>query len=434
MRTKPLALALLVLLAVPAVADRKDDLLRQAQAAASARKLDEAAAAYCELARLDSRYKSDCDANRMEMEAENKRNEARFREGVDFYNRNEFEDARQKLKNIRFGPRHAEAQRYLNNLIPQKERELEQARGAAAAEQQNTQRFNDAVQAYNRNDFGTAKNLFGQVQGAKAGEAQSYLSRIRQYESAMQRGNQAAAAGRYAEAKQAYDEAAAIKRDGPENPADKSNSMAAKLTQPSPTPAQVATTPTSSPSPAARPAPTPSQPVTRAAAVKTVEAPKVDTARVMREAADAEQGGDKEGARAKYIQVLAADPTHAGARTALERLKKEAEAAGRPTAAPVSKEADVMLVRGISEFYQGDYDAAMTFVRDYLDLSGAKVGLANFYMGAAKLTKYYLGGMTDKKLYNDATVAFRAAKGTPGFVPPGREYVAPKILKVYDSL
>src|ERR1041384_3354669 len=107
MRSKML-IALLLLSTVPAFAGRKEDLQKQIQAAAASRKLDDAARATCELAQIDNSRKSDCEVAKAEAAAEEKRNEARFNDGVNFFNQGAFDDAEQKLKNIRFGSHYSE--------------------------------------------------------------------------------------------------------------------------------------------------------------------------------------------------------------------------------------------------------------------------------------------------------------------------------------
>ena len=93
-----------------------------------------------------------------------------------------------------------------------------------------------------------------------------------------------------------------------------------------------------------------------------------------------------------------------------------------------------MLAKGIREFYQGLFEKAETHISDYLDVNGSKTGLSQFYMGASKLTRFYLGGERDAGLKRDADAAFRLAKKTSGFNPPGESYLSPKILKAYQDV
>lgn len=431
MRNRTLfSLLLAALLAPAAFAGKKEDLLKQAQAAVSSRNLEEAARAYCELARMDSKYQGDCNINTQEAERERKRNEDRFAEGLKFFHSGAWDDAEQKLKNIKTGPRLAEAQRMLAQ-IPGKRREAEENANDAAL----NARFDQAVQAYNRNDFNAARSQFSQLtSGKRAGDANNYLNKIKQYESAIAEGDRLSAAGNHRQALSSYNDAATLKSDGPGDPRGKASQMQARLSAPAQAPAQSAPTQT-----VARIANTPTPPPRQivAAAVKQPERPKLDVGKLMREAAAARGKGDSAAAKGKYLAVLAEDSNNAAARSALMALHQEEDNKPQQAAAPkiqASSEADVMLVRAISEYYQGAYSEAETHIKDYLGVNGSKTALSQFYLGASKLTRYYLGGSDDKKLYNDAQAAFRMAKKTDGFQPPGETFVSPKILKVYQSL
>lgn len=428
MRNKAFSPIFVLALLVPlAFAGRKEDLQRQAQQAAQARKLDEAAAAMCELAKLDSSKQPDCEAARQEAAAESRRNDDRFNQGVAFFNqgtKDSLDDAEQRFKNIRFGSHYSEAQRYLTQSIPSKRAELNRPAD-------DTQTFNDGMQAYNRNDFGAAKTVFSQVKGSKAGEAQTYLSRIRQYESAMAEGDRLSASGNHRGAQQSYEEAGRLKADGPGDPrgrAQREEVAVAGLQ-----------TPVNTPTPA--PTPRPNPPVTtptisRQAAIKEPARPKIDTDKLLREAQDERSRGNNSVAKSKYIAVLAEDPNNATARTALDQITQEEQA--KPTQAAqqvqATPEADIMLARAIGEYYKGNYTEAETHIKDYQNVNGSKKALGYFFSGVSKMTRYYLGGASDKKLLNDAEAALRIAKGTPGFKAPGEEYVSPKILKIYSGL
>ena len=128
--------------------------------------------------------------------------------------------------------------------------------------------------------------------------------------------------------------------------------------------------------------------------------------------------------------VLAADERNAQARIGLEALPKENAA----TQQKASSEADVMLAKGIREFYQGLFEKSEVHIDDYLNVNGSKTALSQFYLGASKLTRFYLGGERDAGLKRDAEAAFRLAKKTSGFDPPGEAYLSPKILKAYQDI
>jgi len=81
-----------------------------------------------------------------------------------------------------------------------------------------------------------------------------------------------------------------------------------------------------------------------------------------------------------------------------------------------------MLAKGIKRvFTSRNLRALRPHIRDYLDGAGSKSGLANFYLGASKLTRYILGGETAEtitKLLVQAEDNFRNAKKVQGFAPP----------------
>jgi len=169
------------------------------------------------------------------------------------------------------------------------------------------------------------------------------------------------------------------------------------------------------------------------AAIKET-AKKLDTAKLMREAETAKNRGETVAAKGKYLAILAQDPGNAQARIALESLK--ASNAGAPDGQKAGSEADVMLAKGIGEFYQRLYERSEVHISDYLDINGSKTALALFYRGASKLTRYYLSGEAEgqKSLLTEAKKDLTAAKKTTGFKAPGEQYVSPKILKVYKDL
>ncbi|MGH9670730.1 MAG: hypothetical protein ACRD3A_11550, partial [Terriglobales bacterium] len=290
------------------------------------------------------------------------------------------------------------------------------------------------VQAYNRNDFNSSRGLFQGVSGSKKGEADSYLNKMKQYDAAMAEGDRLAAAKNYKAAQGSYNEAATLKGDGPGDPRGKASQMASLGSAPTTTTPPVTTaTTTTAPPPVTTTTTTTAPPIIRApvvAAVKEPSRPKVDVAKLLGEAEAAKTRGDIASAKSKYIAVLAADERNVQAKVGLETLPKET---GR-TQTKASSEADVMLAKGIREYYQGLFEKAEVHITDYLDVNGSKTGLSHFYLGASKLTRYYLQGEKDSGLKRDAEAAFRLARNTSGFKPPGESYLSPKILKAYSDI
>jgi len=413
----------LILAAMPAFAGKKEDLYKAAQAAAGQGNVSEAARLYCAAAQEDAAYKDaqqNCNIMAQEVARENRRNDDRFADGVKAFNSGDFDTAEQKFKNVKSGPHMADAQAYLTSKIPQ-------ARSAAANasnESAMSAKFDQGVAAYQRNDFSGAKSAFNGISGKHQGDAQTYLQKIRNYEQAFAEGDSLANAKNFKGAANSYTEAASVKGDGPGDPRGRINQMN-QMAQSGSTPAVVASNPHptdgNNPSPVGRPI---------AAVVDT--RPKVDVNATLRDAENARKKGDASKAMGLYQKVLSADSSNAQARTGIDDLKKEAEASNKTIVA--GSEADFMLAKGINEFYKQEFESAETHIRDYLDGAGSKAGLANFYLGASKLTRYILGGEqpNDHKLLVQAEDNFRNAKKVQGFAPP-EKFVSPKIVKKYQE-
>lgn len=92
------------------------------------------------------------------------------------------------------------------------------------------------------------------------------------------------------------------------------------------------------------------------------------------------------------------------------------------------------LADGIAAYYRGDFDLAESNLRQYLNASSGKPGLAQFYLGASEMTRYYLAGTEgdSQTLRAQAQQAFRQARQQPDFLPPDR-YVSPKIIAAYEN-
>ncbi|MFB3812856.1 MAG: hypothetical protein ACE14L_02000 [Terriglobales bacterium] len=97
-------------------------------------------------------------------------------------------------------------------------------------------------------------------------------------------------------------------------------------------------------------------------------------------------------------------------------------------------DADAALREGLRWFYAGRFNDAETSLQQYLDGGGSKRGVAEFYLGASRLSRFYLAGARneDTPLFVQARTAFRHASKVEGFVVP-EQYVSPKILEVYRS-
>lgn len=409
-------------LALPAFAAQKDDDFKAAQAAASASKIEEAARLFCSVAKADPGYHNgeaaqNCKIYQDQVNRENARNEERFTDGVNAFNQGNLDFAEQKFKAIHSGPHLADAQSYLSSKIPA----ARESATKGAAEAAMNGKFDQAVQAYNNNAFSSAQNLFSQVtSGSHAGESQAYVKKIQQYQQLIQEGDSAAASNNHKAALDAYTQAAAIKSDGPGDPSGKSSTQRTLLATPG----------GGNPPPPGGGNPPPPVVVAKPPAKPAVEVAKLDVQKLLREAATAAKRRDYAAARTKYTLVLAEDAGNASARAGLDALPTETN----PGSQKAGKEADVLLAKGIGEFYNGQYEEAEVHIKDYISLNGAKSALAYFYVASSKLSRYYLHGEQpgEKKLLNDAEEDFRSAKKTSGFNPP-EKMVSPKILKVFQE-
>src|SRR5262249_16473905 len=141
----------------------------------------DAAKGFCAVAALDPGYKDaqqNCNIMKDQAAREEKKNEERFNDCVKAFNSGDLDTAEQKCKNVRGGAHVAEAQTYLTSKIPA----ARSAAAGAANANAGAAAFDAGVQAFNSNDFGTAKSKLGSVTGPKQGDAQTYLTKIRQYE------------------------------------------------------------------------------------------------------------------------------------------------------------------------------------------------------------------------------------------------------------
>jgi hypothetical protein len=207
---------LLALMPLAARADQKDDLKKKGDAAAAAGKPFESRDAYCQLADLDASYpqaKMMCTMMKKEADKEDGRCAQRFSDANNDVSQGKYDDAEQKLRNVKQGCKNYDEARQLMAKIPELKSKGDQDKVAS-------QRFDEGSRAYNSNNFAAAKTALGQVPAgsAKSGDAQALLNKIKQYEQAISQGDQLAGAKNWKGALQAYNEAASFKSDGPGDP------------------------------------------------------------------------------------------------------------------------------------------------------------------------------------------------------------------------
>ncbi len=416
----------LLLLPAAAFADKKDDDYKKAQAALNAGNVADAKKYYCMVADEDGAYKDakmNCAIYTNEIKKEMQRNEDRFQEGVRAFQAKDWNTAGQKFRNITpTGPHYDEAREYVNKRIADAI-----AADSAAQDQESAwaQKFRDGSDAYNRNDFGGASNALNQVNGSRKGDAQALLAKVKSYQQAYGEGQSLENARNYKAAQASYTEAANIKGDGPGDPRAKANQMVSLINQPG---NPVSPNPTN---------PNPVNPSHTVVAVNDTR-PKVEVAKVLKEAEAAKAKGDYALARQKYAIVLSEEPRNPQALAGKASLPTATPPTGggeTSTTASAGSEVDVILAKAIGEFYSGKYEDSEVHIQDYIDVNGSKSAMGYFFRGASKLTRFFLGGesQNDRKLYADAQEAFRRAKKNPNFKPPSEKYISPRILKVYKE-
>jgi hypothetical protein len=380
------------------------DLQKKVGDAVRQHRTDLAADYICEAAKSDPSLQGTCTSNRQQVEVQLQKFEQKYNDGAKAVQEGRFDDAKTAFRTIYFGDYHDRAQDMLSKIptLEQQARSNQQAtENAQRQEADDARHMSEGLNAFESGDFNTAKAAFRNVLATRRGEAQGWLNKISQYEQAMSDGQQAEAQRNYEAARQRYAVAASIKGNGPGAPGGKISAMDSLLRQ-----SQQANNRQNTPPRQVEP-----------------PKPKVDVAKLLRDAKRSSASGDTRAARKGYLEVLQAEPGNAEALGGMEELNKKAG----------SSEVDTMLADGIRAFYGGAYSDAEESLKFYLLSKGSKVGLAKFYRGATKLTRFYLDPRADNALYDDAVQEFKDAKRVSGFTPPGAKYISPKILKVYEQ-
>ena len=99
---------------------------------------------------------------------------------------------------------------------------------------------------------------------------------------------------------------------------------------------------------------------------------------------------------------------------------------------PQDQAALMDLQAGMDDFYSGNYPQADQHLNAYMKESTELVGLARFYLGAGKLARFFIGGEQESNLREEALNDFRVAKKA-GFRARDQE-VSPRILKAYEDV
>jgi hypothetical protein len=424
MRSYKVQTSLLVLLTVTtaapfAHADKKDDLYIKGNAAVNAGDSIGARDAFCQLAKDDPEYKdakAQCGTYTAEATRTLNRYNQNYLEGLQLMQDGKYDQAEFKFRNVKPpSPRVTDAQGKLGEIVKLKEKANADAAAAKNNADQDAQmkgKLDQGVDAYNRGDFNAAKSSLGAITGKYQGDAQNYLTKIRNYENKMAEAAADAASNNFTAAATAYAEAVRLNPSGPGDPlgqVGKMNQLAAKA---------------SSAPPVTAPANNP-PPVIKAATKDVVKT--VDVEQSLAEGKKALAKGNFKRARVLFGLVLGQDSHNQEATDGLAELKT------RDTTQAVASDEDPLLANLIRGFYAGNYSDVEPLLNDYVYASkGKKFGLANFYAGASMLSRYYLTGASDETLRREAKKKFNAASKVEGFKVP-EKFISPKILKEYTD-
>ncbi|MGH9524101.1 MAG: carboxypeptidase regulatory-like domain-containing protein [Terriglobales bacterium] len=442
MRTNRTLLLAIVLLLMPSwsLAQNKDQLLQKAKSAEQAGDIEGAALAYCDLAKVETAtYGPKCQAysNLVNKEIEN--DGRRMRTGKDAFANKDWESAKQAFHAVKTSGFKKEAEDYLTNKIPQaeqaaaKEAQQQQQQQAAAAasataskQAQNLQAARDAMKA---GDFATARSMANQA-GA---EGQALLPQIAQaekaaqsqsaYNSAVQSGDSLLAQGKFTEAVNQYRQAAALKGSTPEDLRRKIDDAEnrARAAQSGSVSGQIMD--------ASR------QPLSGARII-------LQSSSGFRQTASSDGGGSFHFAGVppgNYMIAASKDGrTVANTRVAVGP-GQNAGASLVASAAPAGAEGGASdLERAVGLFYKGSPDDLLNaeLLLENGDYKGKRKALSDFFVGASKLSLFYLAGANkndqeQKALYAEALKSFAAARHTAGFKPPLE--MSPKILRAYQQ-
>ncbi len=435
MRTKKtLLIALMLLASSLSFGQNKDQLLQQAKAAEGAGNIEAAAGAYCDLAKIETAtYGPKCQAysNLVNKEIEN--DGKRMRTGKEALTNKDFDAARQQFRAVKTSGFKKEAEDYLNNKIPQAEaaaKSEQQQQQAAAAASKNAETIQRARDAMKNGDYATARSL---AQSATGADAQALLTQIAQaekgaqsqaaYDNAVRNADSLAAQGKYADAVNAYRQAAALKGSTPDDLRRKIDDAENR---------------------------------SKAAQAGSVSGQLTDQSRqavpgarvVLQSSSGFKQSATSDGAGSfqfpsvppgSYMVAAVKDGRTVANTRVTVGPGQNASAPLVAAAAPAGGAGEGSdLERAIGLYYKGSPDDLLQ-VELLLENSGGKgkkKALSDFYLGASKLSRFYLAGgnkedQEQKVLYSEAVKSLAQARKVAGFKPPLE--ISPKVLRAYQA-
>ena len=400
----------LLLVAPSAFADKNSDLYKKGTDAVAAGDSIAARDNFCALPGDYQDAAAQCTTYKDAAARTLNRYKLNYAEGVTLMGDGKLDEAAAKFRSVKGGDFADQAKAKLNDIAKAKQQQADQANAAqqnAAAEQASKQKLDTGNNAFASGDFNTAKSVLAGVTGAHQPDAQNILGKIHSYETAMQQGNAFNAARDYASAKNAFAEAVKINPSGPGNPADLMAKAAAAANAPVPT------TAANNPPVSVKP----SNPAK----------PTIDVAAYLDAGRKALAKKDFKKARRFFTEVLVQDRNNQEAKDAL------GEITSKDTAQAKASDDDPLLLDIVKTYYAGSYQDAEDRLKVYIyNNQGKKKGLANFYLGASMLTRYYLNGGNDDTLRREAKNKFKAAKDIDGFKAP-EKFISPKIMKVFQE-
>ena len=406
--TSAAVLLVLALCAPLAFADQKDDLYKKGSDAAAT---DPFAArdAFCKLKDLDPTFKdaaTQCTTYTQIADRTAFRYKTNFMDGMNALNSGDFATAETKFKNVKGGDYFDKAQQKLAELPGLKAKAQEAANAGAAAETANKQKLDQGTAAFNSGNMDAAESALSSVTGSRQAEAQSVLQKVRAYKAALAKGQAFEGAKDYQAAKNAYAEAVGINPVGPATSLMAKAAASANASVPTPTNAG------NNPPPVVKP-PTPAK--------------QIDVNAYLAEAQKALAKKDYKKARRFLGDIFAQDRNNQEAKDILASVN------GADTVAAKATDEDTLLLDIVKTYYAGSYQDAEDRLKVYIyNNQGKKKGLANFYLGAIMLTRYYLAGGSDQNLRREAQNKFKAAKDVDGFKAPDK-FVSPKIMKAFEE-
>jgi len=104
-----------------------------------------------------------------------------------------------------------------------------------------------------------------------------------------------------------------------------------------------------------------------------------------------------------------------------------------PVETPKPVASEQTLRAGLRAYFEGNIDRAEQDLSEYLNSNGPKQALAYFFRGAARSTRFLLSGEKDVQQKELAAADFRALKERGARFQPPQKFVSPKILALYTE-